>query len=137
MTTDPAPSAPFEVLIAGGGVAALEAALALRDLAGDRLTLKLISASPDFIYRPTSVQEPFSFGGAERYPLQEIAGDIGLELVEDTLESVDPEAGQSTPQPAPITAMTRCCWRSAPASGRATSTPPRSTTAGSTSCCTG
>lgn len=92
MTTDPAPSAQFEVVIVGGGVGALEAALALRDLAADRLTLKLISASPDFTYRPTSVQEPFSFGGAERYPLQEIAGDIGLELVEDTVEYVDPGA---------------------------------------------
>ena len=91
MTTDPAPSAPFEVLIAGGGVAALEGALALRDLAADRLTIKLISASPEFTYRPASVQEPFSFGGAERYPLEPIASDIGIELVEDTLESVDPD----------------------------------------------
>jgi sulfide:quinone oxidoreductase len=90
MTTDPAPSAQFEVLIAGGGVAALEAALALRDLAADRLTVKQISASPEFAYRPMSVQEPFSFGGAERYPLEEIAADIGIDLVEDTLESVDP-----------------------------------------------
>ena len=90
MTTDPAPSAQFEVLIAGGGVAALEAALALRDLAADRLTVKQISASREFAYRPMSVQEPFSFGGAERYPLEEIAADIGIDLVEDTLESVDP-----------------------------------------------
>jgi sulfide:quinone oxidoreductase len=89
MTTDPAPSAQFDVLIAGGGVAALEAALALRDLAADRLTVKLISASPEFVYRPMSVQEPFSFGGAERYPLEEIAADIGIDLVEDTLEFVD------------------------------------------------
>jgi sulfide:quinone oxidoreductase len=89
MTTDPAPSAQFEVLVAGGGVAALEAALALRDLAADRLTVKLISASPAFAYRPMSVQEPFSYGGAERYPLEEIAADIGIDLVEDTLESVD------------------------------------------------
>jgi sulfide:quinone oxidoreductase len=89
MTTDPAPSAQFEVLVAGGGVAALEAALALRDLAADRLTVKLISASPEFAYRPMSVQEPFSFGGAERHPLEEIAADIGIDLVEDTLESVD------------------------------------------------
>jgi sulfide:quinone oxidoreductase len=86
MTPD---SAPFEVVIAGGGVAALEAALALRDLAADRTTLKLIAAGPEFAYRPTSVQEPFSFGGAERYPLDEIARDLGAELVEDTVESVD------------------------------------------------
>lgn len=92
MSTDPATSAPFEVLIAGGGVAALEAALALRDLAADLVTVKLIAASPDFAYRPASVQEPFSFGGAQRYPLGEIARGIGVELVEDTLESVDPAA---------------------------------------------
>jgi sulfide:quinone oxidoreductase len=91
MTTDPAAPAPFEVLIAGGGVAALEAALALRDLAADRLTTRLISARPEFAYRPASVQEPFSFGAAERYPLEPIAEDLGIELIEDTLESVDPE----------------------------------------------
>jgi sulfide:quinone oxidoreductase len=90
MTTDPAPSAPFEVLIAGGGVAALEAALALRDLAADRISLKLIAANPEFVYRPASVNEPFSFGGARHYPLDEIAADIGIELIEDSLESVDP-----------------------------------------------
>jgi len=90
MTTDPAPSAPFEVLIAGGGVAALEASLALRDLAADRVAIKLLAASPEFVYRPTSVQEPFSFGGAEHYPLPEIAQEIGVELIEDSLESVDP-----------------------------------------------
>jgi sulfide:quinone oxidoreductase len=86
MTTD---SAPFEVVITGGGVAALEAALALRDLAADRTALKLIAASPEFTYRPTSVQEPFSFGGAERYPLDEITRELGVELIEDTVESVD------------------------------------------------
>jgi sulfide:quinone oxidoreductase len=90
MTTDPAPGAQFEVLIAGGGVAALEGALALRDLAADRVTVRLISASPEFSYRPMSVQEPFSFGGAERYPLADIASDIGVEIVEDRVESVEP-----------------------------------------------
>ena len=47
--------------------------------------VKLISASPEFVYRPMSVQEPFAFGGAERYPLEEIAADLGIDLVEDTL----------------------------------------------------
>ncbi len=93
MTTGPAVPAQFEVVIVGGGVAALEAALALRDLAADRVTTKLIAASPDFTYRPASVQEPFSFGAAERHPLDEIAADIGAELLQDTLESVDPENG--------------------------------------------
>src|SRR5262249_34601292 len=61
----------------------------LRNLAADRTTLKLIAASPEFTYRPTSVKEPFSFGGAEHYPLDEIARDLGAELIEDTVESVD------------------------------------------------
>jgi sulfide:quinone oxidoreductase len=92
MTTDPAPSAPFEVLIAGGSVAALEGALALRHLAGDRVNVKLLAPNHEFTYRPLTVQEPFSFGVAQRYPLQEIAREIGVELVEDALRSVDTSA---------------------------------------------
>ncbi len=89
MTTDPAPSAPFEVLIAGGGVAALEAALALRDLAGDRISVKLIAPNREFVYRPTTVQEPFAYGAAQRYPIDEIVRDLGGELIDDALQSVD------------------------------------------------
>ena len=33
---------PFRVLIAGGGVAALEAALALRELAGERISTTML-----------------------------------------------------------------------------------------------
>jgi hypothetical protein len=40
------------VLIAGGGVAALEAALALRALAEDRVRVELIAPEPRFWYRP-------------------------------------------------------------------------------------
>ena len=93
MTPDSVPSTPAEVVIAGGGVAALEAALALSDLAGDRISLKLIAPNRDFRYRPMTVREPFSFGTARQYPLREIADDLGVELVEDALVSVDPSAG--------------------------------------------
>jgi sulfide:quinone oxidoreductase len=92
MIPDTAAPTPFEVVIAGGGVAALEAALALRDLAGDRVSLKLIAPKPRFVYRPMTVREPFSFGTARQYPLREIADDIEVELIEDALESVDPSA---------------------------------------------
>jgi sulfide:quinone oxidoreductase len=37
------------VLIAGGGVAALEALIALRELAGDRLDLTLLAPEPHFV----------------------------------------------------------------------------------------
>jgi sulfide:quinone oxidoreductase len=88
MVSDPA----FEVLIVGGGVTALEGALALRDLAGDRIRLKLLAPNSEFVYRPMTVREPFSYGRAQRSPLREIASDVGAELLEDSLARVDPAA---------------------------------------------
>ena len=82
----------FEVLIAGGGVAALEAALALRDLAGERISLKLVAPNSEFVYRPMTVREPFSYGHAQRSSLREIASDVGAELLEDSVARVDPPA---------------------------------------------
>ncbi len=83
---------PFDVLIAGGGVAALEGALALRELAGDRVRLRLLAPAKEFVYRAMTVREPFAFARAQRYPLDEIARDLGIELIADALESVDPAA---------------------------------------------
>lgn len=55
-TTQIEPGTPrFRVLIAGGGVAALEALLALRELAGDRVAPMLFAPDPEFqrCLRPT------------------------------------------------------------------------------------
>ncbi|MBV8735011.1 MAG: hypothetical protein JO120_09555, partial [Solirubrobacterales bacterium] len=82
----------FRTLIVGGGVAALEGALALRDLAGDRVTVTLLAPEPDFVYRPLRVKEPFGFEQAQRYPLSEIARDIGVELVRDRFGWLDSES---------------------------------------------
>jgi len=60
---------PARVLIAGAGVAALEAALALRSLAADRVDVELLGAEHHFWYRPLSVTEPFGLGEAKRYAL--------------------------------------------------------------------
>ncbi len=49
----------FQVLVAGGGVAALEAVLALADLAGDRIAIELLSPSERFTLRALSVAQPF------------------------------------------------------------------------------
>ena len=81
---------PLNVLIAGGGVAALEAALALRELAGERITTTLLSPADEFVYRPMRVREPFAGPSAQRYPLAEIARDIGVELRRDALSWLDP-----------------------------------------------
>jgi sulfide:quinone oxidoreductase len=92
VSVDRLTSKPFQVLIAGGGVAGLEAALALRDLAGDRVTLRLLAPNPEFVYRPMAVQEPFGLAKARRYPLREIAADVGAELIDDGLDRVDSAA---------------------------------------------
>jgi sulfide:quinone oxidoreductase len=92
MTDQPPTSGPkFNVLIAGAGVAGLEAAFALRELAGDRVALTLLSPAEEFAYRPLAVEEPFSAGGAKHYPLAGLAAEAGAELVHDTLEAVDAE----------------------------------------------
>src|SRR5215212_12213462 len=80
----------MHVVIAGGGVAALEAAIALRDLAGDRVDLTLLAPEDDFVFKPLSVGEPFALGDAQRLPLKKFARDLNVELVRDALESVSP-----------------------------------------------
>ncbi len=80
------------MLLAGGGVAALEAALALRELAGDQVSVTMLAPEPEFVYRPMTVREPFAYSAARRYPLAGIAADVGAVLVQDSLESLDPAA---------------------------------------------
>jgi sulfide:quinone oxidoreductase len=82
----------FKVVIVGGGVAALEAALALRDLAAERVAITMLAPGEDFVYRPLTVREPFAHGHAERYSLSEIAADIGVELRAQSFAWVDPAA---------------------------------------------
>jgi sulfide:quinone oxidoreductase len=79
----------LEVLIAGGGVAGLEAAFALREFAGDRVDLSILAPTEEFVYRPMSVAEPFSSGWAQHYPLAELAKAAGATLVQDALVQVD------------------------------------------------
>jgi sulfide:quinone oxidoreductase len=79
----------FEVLIAGGGVAGLEAAFALRDLADGRVAVSLLAPKDEFIYRPMSVAEPFTSGAAQHYSLATLAKAAGATLVQDALVQVD------------------------------------------------
>ena len=80
---------PLRVLIAGGGVAALEAAFALRELAGDLVATTMLAPEPEFVYRPTTVQEPLAHVPARRYPMDEIARDADVELRLDALKWLD------------------------------------------------
>jgi sulfide:quinone oxidoreductase len=83
---------PRHVLIAGGGVAALEAALALAELAPDRVDVELLAPEPEFVYRPLLVAEPFGTADVLRLNLAEIAADVGARLTTGALASVDPAA---------------------------------------------
>ena len=77
------------VVIAGGGVAALEAALALRSLAKERVAIELFGSEPHFWYRPLSVAEPFELGEAHRYELSALAAAAGATFTLATLQGVD------------------------------------------------
>jgi sulfide:quinone oxidoreductase len=78
-----------KVLIAGGGVAALEAALALHALLGDRVEVELLAPEPLFWYRPLAVAEPFRLGEVQHFELQELASAAGARFSPGTLVGVD------------------------------------------------
>jgi sulfide:quinone oxidoreductase len=79
---------PMRVVIAGGGVAGVEAALRLNVLAGDRVRIELLSPRPDLVDRPLQVREPFDGTFAPRLPLAHLASRT-VWLREDALETVD------------------------------------------------
>lgn len=81
-----------EVLIAGGGVAALEAALALRTTSTPA-TLGITMLAPDrsVRYPPLSVLEPFA-AVPEAGSLAAFAADVGARLVPGSLAAVDVDA---------------------------------------------
>jgi sulfide:quinone oxidoreductase len=88
----PRPKSAYRVLIAGGGVAALEAMLALRDLAEERVELELLAPEPRFWYRPLAVAEPFGLGRAHHFELGTLAEKAGARFTLAALAGVDVEA---------------------------------------------
>lgn len=92
--TEAKPSEPvavgerFRVLVAGGGVAALEAVLALRDLAGERVAMELICPAPDFTLRALSVAQPFSGEESRAVRLADFCAEHGVDFRQDALAEV-------------------------------------------------
>ncbi len=83
-------SANPRVVIAGGGVAALETVLALRALCGRQLPIELLASEPDYVHRPLSVAGPFGFGAPTPLPLTEFAEREGTGLIDGRMVRVDP-----------------------------------------------
>jgi sulfide:quinone oxidoreductase len=79
------------VVIAGAGIAGLEAALALRDLAGDRVEVTLCDPSGEFAYRPFGIGEPYGTTRAFRYDLLRLSELCGASLSTSAIAAVEPK----------------------------------------------
>jgi sulfide:quinone oxidoreductase len=81
-----------QVVIVGGGVAALETALALQRLSPERTARTIVAPNADYVVQAQTVREPFALPAADRYPLASIVGDAGATLVAEALARVDAAA---------------------------------------------
>jgi sulfide:quinone oxidoreductase len=86
--TIPAMNARSKVLIAGGGVAALEALLTFHDLAANHVESVIMAPESHFWYRPLAVAEPFNLGDVESFDLSQIADELSAEFALGELVAV-------------------------------------------------
>jgi sulfide:quinone oxidoreductase len=84
------------VVIAGGGIAGLEALIALRLQAPELTRVTLVAPSDRFAYRALGVEAPFGRGAGRRYALSTIAADLRATYLRDGLAAVDAAAHQVT-----------------------------------------
>jgi len=78
------------LLIAGGGMAALESALAVHALAGDRVETTLIAGEPQFTFAPLAIAEAFGGSRAWRIDLTEVLAETGADVTRGMVARVDP-----------------------------------------------
>src|SRR5689334_9163156 len=77
------------IVIAGGGVAGLEALVALRHHLGSAPSIDLLEANVELVERPMTVAEPFEGHQARHFEIARIAADHDARLHPDRLSSVD------------------------------------------------
>jgi sulfide:quinone oxidoreductase len=82
---------PKHVVVCGGGVAGVEAVLALRALLDLGVDVHLVAPNREFVYQPLAVAAPFDLAEAQLFDLAELARDQNAELHMDSLESVEAE----------------------------------------------
>ena len=106
----------MHLLIAGGGPAALEGALAVQRLAGERVTITLLSDRDEFVYRPVAVAEPFGLAIAaallaaavRRRPRLRRCGSAGSRAVDPGAHRVRTDAERARLRRAPARARRAC-----------------------------
>jgi sulfide:quinone oxidoreductase len=79
---------PRRVVICGGGVAGVEALLALRALL-EVAEVHLVAPNRQLVYQPLAVAEPFGLAETHLFDLAEIAREHNAKLHADALERVD------------------------------------------------
>jgi sulfide:quinone oxidoreductase len=81
-----------KIVVAGGGVAGLEALLALHAQLGGTAQIELISAEEEFRFRPIAVAEPFGLGEVRRIDLAAITTEHDAHLRIGAVTAVDAAA---------------------------------------------
>jgi sulfide:quinone oxidoreductase len=104
---------PKSVLIAGGGVGGLEALLALQALASESVRVRMLAPDRHFVYRPLSTGEPFGHGRTVQVELARVAEDLGVELLRDAVERIEPDAKRILGRDGAEVGTTRSCCPSA------------------------
>ena len=79
-------------MIAGGGFAGLEAALAMKALADDEVRLTIVAPQPVLEYRPAATGEAFVPTEPRAYDLRAIAYDLDATYHRARLEAVAPQS---------------------------------------------
>jgi sulfide:quinone oxidoreductase len=78
------------VVVAGAGVAGLEAVIALHEQLGSRVRITVIDPARQFVYTPMTVGEPFAMGPARRISLAEFAKAFDCTWIHESVEEVVP-----------------------------------------------
>jgi sulfide:quinone oxidoreductase len=79
----------YRVLVVGGGVAGLEAVLALRALAGNLVDVELVAPEHRFFYRPLAVFEPFGRRPGDHWELADLTRVAGARFTPGELAALD------------------------------------------------
>lgn len=90
-SVNPRSPVPERVVIAGGGIAAVEALMALKAMAPAHVDVELVAPQPALTYRPLSVAEPFGLIERHELDLAEIAAEHDASYSRDALAEIIPE----------------------------------------------